>query len=137
MAALATVPHAQFAPVQVQKMFFLIDENIAPHIGGKQFEFEPYDYGPFDKSVYQELEALRQIGLVDLELVAPGPGGRRYSTTPLGQQIGTDVVGTLPRNVVAYIHEVSAWVRSLNFAQLVGSIYRAYPQMRARSIFVE
>ena len=37
LAALACEPDAEFAPVQVQKLFFLIDENVSAHIGGKQF----------------------------------------------------------------------------------------------------
>jgi hypothetical protein len=44
--------------VQVQKLFFLLDENIAADLGGRQFSFEPYDYGPFDRAVYSELELL-------------------------------------------------------------------------------
>ena len=42
LAALASRPGTGFAPVQVQKLFFLIDENIAESIGGKQFAFEPF-----------------------------------------------------------------------------------------------
>ena len=137
LAALAAVPQAEFAPVQVQKMFFLLDENISSSIGGKLFAFEPYDYGPFDKTVYQELDTLREYGLVNLTLVAPGPGGRRYSATEAGQDVGNEVIAGLNADTVSYIRDVGVWVRNLSFAQLVGSIYKAFPQMRARSIFVE
>lgn len=137
LAALAAVPHAQFAPVQVQKLFFLLDESVAAHLGGKQFAFEPYDYGPFDKAVYQELDELRERGLVNLIYIAPGPGGRRYSTTDSGQVLGAQLSNNLPKSVVGFIREASNWVRTLSFAQLVGSIYKAFPHMKARSIFVE
>ena len=137
LAALASVPGAHFAPVQVQKMFFLLDENIANDFGGKQFNFEPYDYGPFDKAVYQELDFLKSIGLVDIAYVSPGAGGRRYFLTDEGQEFGAAILADLPGGAEAFMREVAEWVRRLSFAQLVGSIYKAFPHMRARSIFVE
>lgn len=137
LAAIACSPGAVFAPVQVQKLFFLLDEGVAPLMGGKQFSFEPYDYGPFDKAVYQELDSLQRQGFVEMYQVAPGPGGRRYSLTLAGQATGQAALANFPLPVHQYMREVSEWVRRLSFAQLVGSIYSAFPEMRARSIFIE
>lgn len=137
LAALASCPGEAFAPVQVQKLFFLIDENVSASLGGKQFSFEPYDYGPFDKAVYQELDVLSRHGLVSVYSVGSGSGSRRYGLTPAGLEIGARNLAALPQGVASYIREVGAWVRRLTFAQLVGSIYQAFPHMRERSIFVE
>lgn len=136
LAAFATSRGDSLAPVQVQKLFFLIDENIATDVGGKQFAFEPYDYGPFDRSVYMELERLENMGLV--AVVRPNSDGpRRYSLSQNGQEIGEKAFGKLPGRAQKYIQDVSSWIRKLTFAQLVGSIYKAYPQMRSNSIFQE
>lgn len=135
LAALATDPIAEFAPVQVQKLFFLLDENLSNVSGGSQFAFEPYDYGPFDKAVYRELEALRSKGLVNIEQVGASAGQRRYSLTPGGQQAGEQVLSQLPEFARQYMTNLSTWVRSLSFSRLVGSIYKAYPHMRENSIF--
>lgn len=135
LAALATDPGAKFAPVQVQKLFFLLDENLSGAIGGSQFAFEPYDYGPFDKAVYRELEILQNQGLVNIEQDGPSAGQRRYSLTPRGQQAGEQVLSELPEFARKYMTDLSAWVRSLSFARLVGSIYKAYPHMRENSVF--
>ena len=45
-----------YTPVQVQKALFLATENL-PSLLGKspKYTFVPYDYGPFDKQVYQDL----------------------------------------------------------------------------------
>lgn len=137
LAALACAPTEGFAPVQVQKMFFLFDENISSDLGGKHFNFEPYDYGPFDKAVYQELDRLEALGLVRIYQVNPSAGGRRYSLTPSGQSEGQMLLGQLPKRAQDFMAEVSAWVKTLSFAELVGSIYKAFPHMRERSIFVE
>lgn len=135
LAALATDSDAEFAPVQVQKLFFLLDENLSNVIGGAHFAFEPYDYGPFDKAVYRELEALQSKGLVTIEQIGASAGQRRYSLTTGGRQAGEQVLSQLPEFARQYMTDLSAWVRSLSFSRLVGSIYKAYPHMRENSIF--
>ena len=137
LAALSAGTAGSFAPVQVQKMFFLLDENISAEFGGKQFNFEPYDYGPFDKNVYSELNALQSMGLVELSYISPTAGGRRYSPTPLGRNLGESALASLSPNAQNFIIDVSDFVRRLTFAQLVGSIYKAFPHMREKSIFVD
>jgi hypothetical protein len=135
VAVLASHRGAYFAPVQVQKLFFLLDENISEDIGGRQFAFEPYNYGPFDKAVYAELDALRRKNLVHIDFGRHGQ--RRYSLTPAGQEAGERALEELPERAREYISRAAAWVCSLSFGQLVGSIYRAYPHMRENSVFVE
>jgi hypothetical protein len=135
LAALAAERGASFAPVQVQKLFYLLDENVADAVGGRLFDFKPYDYGPFDAAVYHELDALQRAGYVDIGWHGPSAGNRRYSLTPAGQTAGEAALAGLSAGVRNYIGKVSAWVRSLSFAQLVGAIYKAYPAMRANSVF--
>lgn len=137
LAALASRPGTSFAPVQVQKLFFLIDENIADEIGGKQFAFEPYDYGPFDKAVYHELDRLAAGGLVEVSHWGPTSGSRRYALTAKGQKVGENSLMRLTPSARQFITRATEWVCKLSFAQLVGSIYRAYPHMREKSIFVD
>jgi len=135
LAALASRRGAAYAPVQVQKLFFLLDENIAEAMGGKQFAFEPYDYGPFDKAVYQELDALAADGLVQIAHHGSSAGSRRYSLTPAGQECGELALMEYDEESQEFIAQLADWVRSLSFPQLVGSIYKAYPHMREKSIF--
>lgn len=134
LAALAADSGSTFAPVQVQKLFFLLDQNIAADLGGKQFSFEPYDYGPFDRAVYSELEALSQKGLVIIE-AAPGAGRRKFSLTSAGYDAGRAALSQMNARVQDYLPRISVWVRSLGFADLVGTIYQQYPEMKANSIF--
>jgi uncharacterized protein len=134
LAALAADRAGSFAPVQVQKLFFLLDKNLAADFGGPQFNFEPYDYGPFDRAVYSELETLAQNGLVAIE-AAPGASRRKFSLTAAGYDAGQAVFGQLNARARDYMMTVSAWVRSLGFAELVGSIYKQYPEMKANSVF--
>lgn len=131
MALAAGGPRAEYSPVQVQKLLFLIDRKVPQHFGGEQFNFTPYHYGPFDSDVYQVLEAMASEGLVAIR----GAGSyRRYSLTEAGHQLGEQELQRHP-GVSGFLIDLAAWVRSLRFEQLVASVYNDYPEMRANSVF--
>jgi uncharacterized protein len=132
LAALSVLPEAKFAPVQVQKIFFLIDQNVAEEIGGRQFNFAAYDYGPFDKTVYDELAVLQTQGYVKIE---NGDTVRKFSLTQLGLTEGGKTLSVLPKRSGDYLRAIVPWAHRLSFSQLVGAIYKEYPNMRENSIF--
>jgi|SRR6266850_6055654 len=134
LAALAASDGATHSPVQVQKLFFLLDQEIPSHVGGPYFHFIPYDYGPFDVEVYDELKNLEQQDLVAIER-EPYTRWKMYRLTPQGQRKGDELLGKMKPAVAAYIRKLSEWVRSLSFAQLVAAIYRKYPDMQVNSVF--
>jgi len=134
LAALAPAMGAAHSPVQVQKTLFLIDKEISKLIGGPFFDFQPYDYGPFDKAVYDVLEELTRAGLVEVE-AGPGLRWRRYRLTAGGQREGSEILESLDRRASDYIKKISEFVRSLSFEDLVSAIYKAYPDMKVNSIF--
>jgi hypothetical protein len=136
LAALAPAHGVPHSPVQVQKLLFLLDENIQDSAGGPHFNFEPYHYGPFDKEVYDVLQELETEGLVEIE---PETLHRwnTYRLTREGQKAGETILSTLPQTAQTYMTTVSDFVRSLPFAQLVAAIYKAYPHMKANSVFQE
>ncbi len=132
LAGMAPAKGGQHSPVQMQKLFFLLDNNITPLVAGPHFNFSPYHYGPFDKAVYDTLEELEIEGLVD---TVPDRRWMNYRLTLAGQAAGERLFGELPEPAQRYIERVSELVRSLTFTQLVSAIYRAYPEMRANSVF--
>lgn len=133
LAALAAGgENATFTPVQLQKLFFLIDREASGLVGGPFFNFVPYDYGPFDKAVYLELDSLDSQALLQTQ------GMRSYKTyvlTHAGFAAGTDALSTISEAASKFLREAAQWVRSLNFQQLVAAIYNRYPDMRVNSIF--
>jgi hypothetical protein len=135
LAVLAASEGRPYTPVQIQKSVFLITEN-APDIvdEGPDFDFQPFDYGPFDPDVYAEAQALANSGLV---AIAPSDVGRwnTYAASDRGIAEGRNVLASLPQARREYVAEVSEWVRRLSFTSLVKSIYDAYPEMRVNSIF--
>ena len=136
LAALSPAGGVPHTPVQVQKLLFLVDRNLAPLIGGPKFNFEPYHYGPFDQEVYSTLGELARRGLV--EITRSGNGNwREYRLTPSGQSGAKDVLARLDQRAQDYLGKASSFVRSLSFTDLISAIYKAYPEMRARSVFQE
>ena len=136
LAGMSPAGNSPFSPVQVQKLFFLLDRNVADHIGGPHFSFEPYDYGPFDKQVYYDLEALAADGLIEISDSHPR-SLRTYRLTEKGHEIGARSLATVIQPVREYISDVAHFVRSRSFAQLVSAIYAAHPDMEANSVFVQ
>ena len=125
-----------FTPVQVQKLFFLLDMNVARELNGPHFSFEPYHYGPFDANVYRALDQLSAQGFAvvgdDQQFQM-----RTYRLTAEGQDRGDRALAQMEPAAADYVRRASDFVRKTPFAELVSSIYKAYPAMRARSIFRE
>lgn len=136
LAAMSPAGTGSFSPVQVQKLFFLLDENVAARTKGPHFRFRPYDYGPFDRDVYLELEKLHLNGLVEI-LMPRDHGSRIYKLTDKGLETGERKFEELPEDIRRYIREAVNFVRDLSFAELVSAIYKAYPEMRVNSVFFQ
>lgn len=125
-----------FSPAQVQKLFFLIDENLEQRVKKRFFDFQPCDYGPFDKSVYIELEKLRDEGLVEISS-SDRPSSRCYQLTVDGDFKADEIARNFNQDVVQYIESLSDFVRTLSFRELVAAIYDAYPGMKINSVFFD
>src|SRR5438105_15267186 len=97
LAALAAGAGDEHTPVQIQKLIFLVEKNLATDLGGAAFAFVPYDYGPFDSSVYEVLRQLESEGLAS-SAVAPR-GWKKYKLTAHGQVVGERILGGMvPRD---------------------------------------
>jgi uncharacterized phage-associated protein len=134
LATLAAASGDFHTPVQIQKLLFLVDRRLAAGTGGPHFNFEPYHYGPFDAQVYRSLEQLASAGLVEI-MAQPHLRKKKYRASEAGMKRGMEVLKTLEDNVRQHLLELSTFVRKLGFAELVASIYREYPDMKANSVF--
>lgn len=132
LAGLAAAGGKSLTPVQIQKLFFIIDREISSYIGGPRFNFKPYDYGPFDREVYDTLEVLALEGSIEID------SSKRYSSyclTASGFLHGRHALEKFPLPIKKFIADTTAWVLSLSFEELVASIYKKYPDMKENSIF--
>ncbi|MGH7786498.1 MAG: hypothetical protein ACRERC_06495 [Candidatus Binatia bacterium] len=135
LAVLSTADGRALSPVQLQKLFFLLDARVADRLGGRYFNFAPYDYGPFDADVYRVVEALESDGRAAIS--ASSPSWRSYRLTPEGQLEGAALLATLDPKVRDYARRCCEFVLGLSFTELVSAIYREFPEMKANSVFVD
>jgi hypothetical protein len=124
--------NATYTPVQVQKLFFLLDREAAAALGGPFFTFVPYDYGPFDQAVYAGLDDLARR---DLATIQNTGRYRVYGLSQTGQMEGRRLLATMQPRAREYVVDVANWIRQLSFQQLVASIYNRYPEMKVNSVF--
>lgn len=133
LAALSPAKGGWHTPVQVQKLLFLIERQRPEIVNeGEHFQFAPYHYGPFDKGVYEELEALCTSGLVQTQETG---AWRSFALTETGQQFGTGLLRELDLATRTFVEKTSTFVRSQSFSGLVSAIYKAFPEMKANSVF--
>ena len=135
LAALAPSRGKFLTPVQIQKLLFLIDRNVPEKIQGPHFDFQPYHYGTFDKSIYSLLDELAEKKLI--QIIETGCSWKKYGLTPEGQSIAESYLNSLDEKTRAYIQRLSNFVLALSFEQLVSAIYKAYPEMKQNSVFKE
>ena len=105
-------------------------------MGDEFYSFEAYNYGPFSRDVYTDADMLAGQGLIEVD-GSFGRSFRRYRLTPTGEQAAARVSTAVDGAGMAYLKQVVPWVQSVSFSELVRSIYNAYPEMRANSVFAD
>ena len=87
-------------------------------------------------TLYHELSSLESAGAV-IMTEPQGVGARSYRLTDAGVEQGEQTLASLPPDAQQYIHDAVEFVRSLPFAELVGAINNAYPEMAVNSVFAQ
>jgi uncharacterized protein YwgA len=135
LVVLALAERRSFTPVQIQKAMFLASDKVPDAFDSdSRYDFQPYDYGPFDRQVYSDVEGLALQGLAEINQ-EPGTRWRNYAATEHGITEGRRLATWLTRDQREMLERIVILVRSLSFNDLVSAIYRAYPHMRERSVF--
>jgi uncharacterized protein len=135
LAALVAPERRAFAPVHLQKTLFLIDYKL-PRLFKQRYAFQPYDYGPFDKDVYADADALQRAGLVAI-VQEPGDYYRTYRATANGLEVGQQLLAAMPAQSAALVRQIANLVTRLGFRELVTAIYESFPEMKVNSVFKE
>lgn len=131
LAALAAGgQRAVYNPTHVQKLFFLIDRELAAWVDGPYFNFQPYHYGPFDRKVYDVLTTLAAKSLVTIHQENEFPV---YALTDQGQFEGYACLSKQSDEVVRCLTQCARWVRTQSFQSLLTEIYARYPDMTVNS----
>lgn len=131
-----------------QKLVFLAqkgglsDDPIKPLEDMETFEYEPNDYGPFSRELYDTLDDLEADGLVEVETKPTRSGNERkdYVLTKEGERIAEDLFDDLPDDPTEFDHDLKvlkAVKRLYNDRPIVGLIddlYAEYPEYAKDSV---
>ncbi|HVA80668.1 MAG TPA: hypothetical protein VNF29_07070 [Candidatus Binataceae bacterium] len=138
LLVIASAGGESLSPVQLQKALFLIARNLSPEQLNCDafYSFRPYDYGPFDSTIYTDADRLDAEGFITIR----DPNARAYrgyAATPAGLERAKRLETSLDALVTNYLREIVAWVTKLSFSELIRAIYKAYPEMKINSVFSE
>ncbi len=117
------------SPVQVQKLLFLVDDKVSKELNNaKYFNFTPYDFGPFDKEIYVELNSLISDGKI---VIVNSGKTREY------QLVETSRHPNISEEINIKLKKLITFVKNCSFKELLTAIYRAYPETATNAVYKE
>jgi len=136
LLALRAAGEQGLTPVQLQKALFVLGARRPQDVAEDFYSFQAYHYGPFDAAVYWDADILASDSLLFID-ESKGRSLRTYRLTPEGAALADQVKARVSQQGVLYLEQVVEWALRLSFDQLIRSIYQAFPEMRANSVFRE
>lgn len=123
---LSLVPDNSFSPVQIQKLFFLLEKRLQLNC----FNFIPYHYGPYDRSLTDALTALAVFsGKIEIKNI---DGVKHYQ---ISSSSYNDISNFFDDSKRKFIREMVSFIKKLSFKQLCMAIYKEFPEMAQNSVF--
>ena len=146
---------------RLQKLLFLIEREAGlPAAEGPDFQFTPWKFGPVSKELYDDLEKLENLGLLESDPIsAPSlteldeyglsfddlmgdeesqargsTEEKRYRLTPLGLQwVNRHINQRGQREMLDKIRRIKAKYGALSLQDLLHYVYKKYPDMATAS----
>ena len=120
-------PEDSFSPVQIQKLFFLIQKRLVY----SYFDFQPYHYGPYSFSLNDFLKICSdsyQDPIVKKNI----NGISHYSVNVLTVDFSKSF---FDQKSSEFIKQLGKFVKDLSFKDLCMAIYAEFPEMAKNSVF--
>jgi uncharacterized protein len=118
--------------IRLMKGMFLLSKEGPPE-GRDLYDFEPYDFGPFDKRVYADLDSLTSDGLIASDPVM-GTNRRTFRVTSRGEAMVRELAAGFSPESLQYLADLKQFVGSMSFLRLLRHVYAKYPQYAVRSV---
>jgi len=117
----------------MQKALFLIKMEAGKKLKGEFYNFVPYNYGPFDSSVYADIAKQESEECIITERA--GNRWDAYFITVQGKKRASELLDELDPSLRDYLDTVVKWVKERGFSELLQSIYKKYPAYAVNSVF--
>jgi uncharacterized protein YwgA len=123
---------------RLQKMVFLIQQETEAEgsdLPGK-YDYVPYDYGPFARELYDDLDRLQEKDVIKEEQVEMRDGKIKYNYT-LGPN-ASSYINNLPehkiRQVQAKAEDIKERFNDKRLTKLIDIVYSEYPEYAKNSV---
>ena len=145
------------------KLLFLLQElHGIDKAVKKYYSFEPYKLGPFTEELYNDLDVLETIGLVQVAvkefveesetveaeriprdlltyadadaITAESYREYEYKLSDSGRKLAHELYNSVPESIRQAVEDVKTKFASLPLAELLRYIYRKFPEMGRKSI---
>ncbi|MEX0881579.1 MAG: hypothetical protein WDZ34_01755 [Candidatus Saccharimonadales bacterium] len=133
LLAIASGKKKGLTPAQLQKSLFLLKQAY-PKQTADFYNFQPYNYGPFDKQVYEDADVLAESGYITLDS-QEDRAWSLYRITDNGKEQTNKITGSADADATKYLDKIVKWVQSLTFEQLIATIYKHFPKYKVNSVF--
>ncbi len=127
---LSLASDVSFSPVQIQKLFFLVEKRIGYE--AKHFNFTPYHYGPYDEELTILIKQLVSDGKITSSII---DGIIHYSISTGFQNNIDDFLDESKRSFIS--QKLIPFIKSKSFLELCYSIYKEFPEMAKRSVLIK
>lgn len=118
--------------IQIMKGMFLLSQE-GPATLRPLFHFVPYNYGPFDIHVYDDLRLLQSNALITGEAVI-GTNQVKYTLTQQGLEKASSLERAAVPSDLDKLSEIRKLVTSLSFLDLLRYVYKKYPDFAVNSV---
>ena len=127
---------------RLQKLVFLLEQELKgrahPVVDGQDYEFIAYDYGPFSKSLYDDLDELDEKGLVREveETMDDGQVKYDYELTEDGREAVEDrLMSGDAEKVRELAQEFKDEYNDVLLSELIEYVYSKYPAYAENSVW--
>jgi uncharacterized protein YwgA len=122
--------------LRLEKLMFLLDQMIRSkrlHIADRPYDFRAYSYGPFSEEVYDDVELLKDLGLVTISGPEEDP---TYQITDKGKKLVEKMIqqGVLPGSLLNEINSLKKRWNQANLYSLLKYIYENYKEFTQKSL---
>ncbi len=114
-------------PIQIQKMFFLLEKRL-----GKEaafFNFEPYMYGPYDRNLNDIVNEMVKNNEIDVSNIN---GVNNYQVNKNLNHFNNNF---FDEKKAQFIQNLASFIKQKTFKELCFSIYEEFPEMKVNSVF--
>lgn len=120
---------------RLQKMVFLIQEEF-DESPPSEYSYVPYDYGPFAKKLYYDLDFLEDRGFIEESktMMDDGKVKYRYSLTAKGQEHFDRQKSEKRDQVLRLAESVKTDFNELSLLKLLDYVYTKYPDYAENSV---